>query len=251
MIELSYFENIANVYCVTALILSIGLVIASLEDLKVFNVFSSGGLLSWKTSRLFSRWSCRGLTSKVADFLFKDNVFKSLLYLKCFFSLVLLVLSLMGIVYFWLFFILFILHSLIFLRTPYSLDGGYQMSIVVLLSLVIGSFFGVYSREAEISLFFVAGQLLLSYFISGLTKLLSPVWRKSYAMNVIFSTKVYGHPYIYRLVSRSKLFAYISSWAVILFEALFFFVCFLVLLSECYFYSWVLFFILAMRSLWD
>jgi hypothetical protein len=96
------------------------------------------------------------------------------------------------------------------------------MNLIVLLGLALGSLFGLHSKLAQVGLFFIGAQLVTCYLISGVSKLLSPVWRKSYAMNAVFSTKTYGHPLIYDLIRQRPWIAHCASWSVMLFESLFF-----------------------------
>jgi hypothetical protein len=220
------FTNIYFTYQVTLCILSISLFIAALEDLKNWQIFKSTGMLSWKVSRLSFSWSPKDLRLKLCNLLLHDNVFKCSVYLRVFASLLLLVLSILNIISPTLICTLFFLNLLINFRSPYGLDGSYQMSLVVLFALCIGTLFGIGSQISIVCLLFIAGELLSSYFIAGFSKLISPVWRKSAALHGIFSTRNFGHRFFYQLISQSEYLTILLSWSVFLFEMLFFTVLF-------------------------
>ena len=214
--------DIHTTYRAILLILSIGLSIAALEDLKAWSVFHSKGLLSWKVSRLSSKWLAKGPLSKVLDILLDDKGFKTTIFLRIGGSGLLFLLALINLIFPFLLGALLFLNVLIAIRSPYSLDGAYQMNLILLFALSIGAAFGIESQVSILCLWFVVAELIVAYFISGITKLFSPIWRKPYALNVIFSTRTYGHGGFYQLIQKSDVVAIVASWSVFLFEALFF-----------------------------
>ena len=218
--------DIHTTYRAILLILSIGLVISGVEDLKTWSVFYSKGLLSWKVSKLSYKWLAKGPLSNLLDFLLNDRVFKDTIFLRIIAPGLLFLLTILNIISPSLLCMLFFLNILIALRSPYSLDGAYQMYLILLAALSIGTTFGINSQVAVLSLWFIVAELVVAYFISGITKLFSPIWRKPYALNVIFSTRTYGHNGFYRLIQKSNAITIIASWSVFLFETLFFTVLF-------------------------
>lgn len=220
------FKSIAFTYQATLCILSVGLFIAALEDLKNWQMFKSTGLLSWRVSRLSFKWPAKDLRLKLCNSLLHDNAFKCSIYLRALASLLLLIFSILNIVSSILICVLFSLNLLMNFRSPYGLDGSYQMNLVVLFALSLGSVFGIDSQISITCLLFIAAELISSYFIAGFSKLISPVWRKSSALHGIFSTRNFGHSFFYRLISWSELLTTILSWYIFLFEMLFFTVLF-------------------------
>ncbi|HEV3269076.1 MAG TPA: hypothetical protein VGZ69_00270 [Candidatus Rhabdochlamydia sp.] len=220
------FKSIAFTYQATLCILSIGLFIAALEDLKSWSIFKPEGLLSWKVAKLSFKWRAKDLRQRLFNFLLQDRVFKCSIYLRIFACFLLFIFSLLNIISPTLICSIFFLNLLMNFRSPYGLDGSYQMTLVILFALSIGSLFGVHSPLSTICLLFIAGELLASYFIAGFHKLISPMWRKSSALHGIFSTRSYGHGFFFQLISRIQLLATFLSWFVFLFEMLFFTVLF-------------------------
>lgn len=220
------FKSLAFTYQAILCILSIGLFITALEDITNWKMFKSTGLLSWKVSKLSYNWSAKDLRLKLCNYLLHDNAFKCSIYLKIFASFLLFVFSILNIISPTLICVLFFLHLLIHFRSPYGLDGSYQMHLVILFALSIGSLFGVYSQTSIVCVLFIAGELLCSYFVAGFNKLISPVWRKSSALQGIFSTRNFGHGLFYRFISQYEVLTTILSWYIFLFETLFFTVLF-------------------------
>lgn len=220
----SPFTHIDIVYSRCLLILSIGLIINALEDIKTWNIFKSSGLLSWEISKFGFGRSSKDLFVRVLDFFLNDTFFKCSIYLRILLSCLLLIFCYFNIISSLLLITLFFLNSLVCLRSNYSLDGAYQMSLVILFSLSIGSLFGVRSQASQICLWFITCQLALSYIIAGITKICSPVWRNQHAIRMIFSTKVYGNNFIYALVNKSKISSFLITWSVLIFETSYFIV---------------------------
>lgn len=217
------FGDLGFVYFVTVAILSGGLIISSLEELSSFAVYSSSGLLSWKVSRYRSSFFLQGASAKIIDFIFADVQFHAILYVRLMLSVLLLITAFLQIVSPVLVILLFGLLLLNLLRSPFGLDGAYQMNIVVLFALSIAAVSGINSPIAKVCVWFIAGELILSYFIAGLAKVISPIWRRSHALPAIFSTKVYGHAGIFELVLRYKIISILLCWPMLAFELLFVF----------------------------
>lgn len=209
-------------YRLTISILSIGILIASLENLKVWPVFQSKGILSWNVSKLGIKWFVSSRFSKLLDFLMQEKMFKWFIYIRVFSSILTFVFSILNIISPIPILFLFFSTMLVSLRSSYGLNGANQMHLVILLALLIGSFSGVGSHISLLCLWFIVGELLLSYFISGITKFGSPMWRKSLAIKAIFSTRCFGHAFLYRLFSTQEVLTVGLSWFVFCFEILFF-----------------------------
>lgn len=221
------FKDITFTYQVTLCILSIGLFITSLEDLKNWAVFQSNGILSWRVSRLGFKYTTKSSSARLLNFFLNDKAFKYSIYLRIIGSILLFIFSAFNMVFSLLIIALFFFEILIALRSPYGLDGAYQMNLVILFALSIGSLSGIGSEISIMSLCFIAGELISSYFIAGITKLFSPMWRNSFALNAIFSTRAYGHSLFFQLIFQRNTLTLLLSWMIFLFELSFFLVVFL------------------------
>jgi hypothetical protein len=102
-------------------------------------------------------------------------------------------------------------------------DGADQMGQVV----SIGAFLiaaGIALNQLALSFagtLFIAGQLVISYFFAGFSKLLSAEWRLGRALVGVMGTHSYGHTLGARVASRSVVFSICFCWLVILSETLF------------------------------
>lgn len=221
------FGDVIFTYKVTVLLLSVSLLVMALEDLQTWKVYSNSGILSWNIGKLGARWSLKGSFAKLMNWLLKDNIFKTTVYFRLIGAGLMLVFVIFNFISPALIIFLFFLHILISIRSPYGLDGAYQMQLVILFGLSIGCLFLEHSRVCETCLLFICGQLLIAYFISGFTKLLSPVWRTSLALNSIFGTKTFGHPFLFKLIMHRARLTLILSWTVFIAEMGIFIVVFL------------------------
>lgn len=212
------FTDIFFVYQSTLMCVSIGLGIGALEDLAVWPIYSPRGLLSWKVSQYTFPFKGGGFVYKILAFLLQDHIFKSIAIVRLLAAGALLVLSALNILSASLVLMLLILNGMTILRSPYGLDGAYQMYLVVLLGLSVGIASGINTNIGKISCMFITGELILSYFIAGVTKMVSPIWRRSHALIAIFGTKSYGHPVIYKFVTFSTVLTTALSWGVMIFE---------------------------------
>jgi hypothetical protein len=216
------FKDIAFTFRLTVSILSIGMFITALEDIRSWPVFQSNGILSWRVSKLGTPWFVKSIFSKPLDFLMQDEVYKGFIYVRILFSFLIFILSIFNIMSPVLVSLLFIASLLVSLRSSYGLNGAYQMHIIILLTLSIGISCGIGSPVSSLCLWFIGAQLLLAYFISGITKLASPMWRKSLALKAIFSTRCFGHSLLYKLFSKREVITIIISWSIFCFEISFF-----------------------------
>ncbi|MFE9370407.1 hypothetical protein ACFYM2_11610 [Streptomyces sp. NPDC006711] len=104
-------------------------------------------------------------------------------------------------------------------RNDYGTDGADQMAALCLLTaaatLVVGGTVG------RLFLGFLAAQLLLSYLIAGVAKLVSRTWRDGSCLAQILSTDAYGSPGIAAILRARPLVAALLGWGVMVLEVTF------------------------------
>jgi len=89
-----------------------------------------------------------------------------------------------------LFLLLSLFSYLLFnIRNGFGFEGSDQMIIINLLCLVTIKFFPV---TTNLMCQFLAIQLILAYFIAGISKILSKHWRNGQAIKMVLSTKSFG-----------------------------------------------------------
>ena len=105
-----------------------------------------------------------------------------------------------------------------FNQTGLGHDGSDHMLLVVTPALSVAYAFRLKGPEAWIALSFIVAQSALAYATSGISKLISPVWRSGRSLPLIFNTAGYGSSHVSALLARVPAFAIIGSWTVIVFE---------------------------------
>jgi len=214
--------SIQPVYLLILALLSVGLLISSLEYIVKINVFAPDGLLSWNVMQL--RWGYRlrqGWLGAVLQRLFAKSGLTALFSLR----VVCLVLALAvpagsGVQWF---FLGLVTGSLLLTTviTFYGSDGSDQMATIILIT-----FFLCWTPFAtpgllQMGIWFIALQACLSYCIAGVAKLISAEWRGGTAVYDIFSTKSYGARWASDALKNRPWLQMLLCWSVILAETLF------------------------------
>ena len=97
-----------------------------------------------------------------------------------------------------------VIRLLLGMRLIYGSDASDQMHTIVWSGLLV--FLASPSDSIkDLALAFIAAQLLLSYVTSGITKVLSPVWRSGEAVGLIVRTESYGNRHACKLIERFHL----------------------------------------------
>lgn len=115
-----------------------------------------------------------------------------------------------------LLFSLAILHRF---QGPYN-GGSDRMSLLILFCLCLVHFLPT-QRWQEIAFGYLALQLVLSYFISGLVKIKNQDWRSGRALCDVFQFSVYPVSEHLRKWSKLPWLLWVMSWSVMLFELFF------------------------------
>ena len=115
---------------------------------------------------------------------------------------------------------------LMFVRSPYSMDGADQMTVLTFATLSLVHASGhPWVREA--GLWFIAIQGALSYSIAGWAKASARDWRNGRYLAQIMATRIYGAPALARFLGDHPRLAALAAWSVILWESTFILVFFL------------------------
>lgn len=193
---------------VIEILFSIAFLIQTLEYISMRSHLSESGILSWKNLN----GEYRGWTLKLLNFLFQSKMFLILLVLR-------LVVSMTLILHgdFLLCIIAFASHILVLLRFKGNFNGGSDFMIT---QVLVGLFFfyALPGSLSEFGLWYIAVQLLNSYFIAGVIKIKNPDWRSGQAvMGFLQNTTYCLKPNIEFLVNRPNLVLF-CSWAVMAWE---------------------------------
>lgn len=213
--------DIKLAYSLCISLASVGVLIASLELLTLRSEFRNGGLFDWGVLKTASRFALivdRGKYSRpISHSAFVPAVaggraFAALMLMFFYKSSSISTACVMAVV---------AASIALYWRSPLGLDGSDQMSTIVLVAVGIHKMFRYDVQVAEASLWFIAVQGCLAYFVAGVAKLVSPVWRNGEAVRRIFSTRTYGSQTAADLVGDRRSVCVTLSWLVIAFECSF------------------------------
>jgi hypothetical protein len=117
--------------------------------------------------------------------------------------------------------VLVITTTLIRRRRIIGGDGAEQMSDIVLITAVLALLPVPSDARITLAVVFIAAQAVLSYFTSGVAKLVSPMWRSGAALPAILGTYNHGLAWVSRMMETRPKIGLVLGWAVILFEVSF------------------------------
>jgi hypothetical protein len=219
--------SLSDAVRLTSAIVGIAVMLSSAELLVERRRLENNDLLGWDVGRYYTRFTIGGWLGPLTDILFAARGFKVLTFLRFLTGLAMLSQSVVSEVSAWILAAGFILTFLMAVRSPFGLDGAFQMNLVTLAGLWVHAVSPAGSIAAAAGLWFITVQLGLSYAIAGVSKLPSKIWRNGVAITGILGTSIYGHQGLHRIVSKARLLAFVASWAVMTFELSFLPLCLL------------------------
>lgn len=102
---------------------------------------------------------------------------------------------------------------------PYN--GGADKMGLLILTCLTSARLAPTMAWAELSLGYLAVQLILSYFVSGQIKIVNAEWRSGRALADVFAYSAYPVSEDLRVISKRPYFTWAASWAVMVFEVIF------------------------------
>jgi len=203
------------------LIASIGLLISLAEDIKYREVFSRHGILAWEIGQTRFTHRLAGLSTELLDPLLREGryiwVQRMAFGIAALSPATLLVPDLLP----WFAVMLLASIALQTMRNLLGTDGADQMNIVVLTAVALGSSLPSGGLGQRACCWFVAVQLMLSYFIAGVAKIRSESWRSGVAIRGILGTESYGNASLDRLIAWHPIIPRLLCWGVMAFELAF------------------------------
>jgi hypothetical protein len=211
--ELRQTEQITRIFA------CIGVAISSAEFLYNKALLSRCGLLDWKIFSLRYSVKKSHWLWMLIDFIFIPEQTMWMLRLRLLAAVALMLIPLPASLRSALSLFILLLSILLLFRNNFGSDGADQMTLILFAALCMANAGG--NNAKSVSFAFVAAQCILSYFIAGIAKLASPVWRSGEAVPRILSTETYGLGEVGHRIGASKRIALFLSWGVISFECLF------------------------------
>lgn len=205
----------------TEIIVSLGIILGSLESLWAPKVLEEGGLLGWRVNKSRFPRLTRSRVGKVVDLVFTSpgiHVLTSMQLAAA--TLVALPgtdrkLKAAATAF------LTVANGSQSMRSHLGKDGADQANFIVLAALTASRFFPHDAAARKACTAFIAGQSVVSYFAAGAAKAFGPYWRDGSAMQGIFRTRTYGTKWVAELLAKYPLLAKVSGWGVWIGEMLF------------------------------
>ena len=216
-------SNIVVCQKLTMVLVSIGTVILTLEDLTKYKTFKDTELLSWEVSSLSYPWMTNRVLNWILHYFCAYSRYKYLMIAKLVSALLIISLAFIAhnIILSVLLFIATVSSLSLNIRNPFGTDGSHQMSIIVYSCLFLSSIAEEQSLGQQLCFWFIAIQSVLSYFVAGVYKLISTSWQNGKALVGIFSTDIYGNQWVYDLLRNRPHWSKACSWMIIAYECMF------------------------------
>lgn len=218
--------NLETILILTCKVITVPLIISSAEYLYYPRHIKADGLMSWEVAKSRSSWFCNNTTGNVFNTVLPYSAFKWLLICRLMIALITLLIPFDRQTFTLLFILLGCCEFFMVVRTPYGQDGSDQLSWITIITLCVA--LSVPSKNVLlISLGFLAFQVSVSYVTAGLAKAISKGWQNGDHLRSIANLRIYGNPFLARLLEKNNRLSIALSWSVILWESLFFLVFFL------------------------
>ena len=112
-------------------------------------------------------------------------------------------------------------NAYLHVRRQIGSSGAEQLTLIVLVTFGLVMAAGGGSGARQLGDSFIAAQIVLAYFASGVSKLASPVWRRGEAMRGVLSTEGYGVPRLARILVAHPRLDEVMCWSVMAWEVAF------------------------------
>lgn len=193
--------------------------LSSSESLVRLRWYREGGLMDWQVARLAQPWLTCGRLAQVLERAFDDRGLRGLLVTRIIAATALVAVP-AGAVAGALAAFLLVTTCALAVRCSWGHDGADQMMVVIFGPVALAGLTGG-PGAASLALWFIAGQLVLAYFVAGVAKLSARGWRDGSALPAVFTTRIYGHAAAARWLRRHPRLALAGAWGVIAFECLY------------------------------
>lgn len=208
-------------YTLIIILASTGVLIASVELLVLRVEFEDGGLFSWNVLRTISSITCKVGSGRSKHLISHPLLVPAIAGVRALAALVLIFFSNNSVLSTVCVFAVVATTISLYLRSPLGLDGSDQMLLITFVAIAAYKLFPEDVHVSHASLWFIAIQGCLSYFVAGIAKAISPLWRSGEAVRRILSTRTYGSSWVAQLLGRRSGVCVALSWLVIGFECTF------------------------------
>jgi hypothetical protein len=216
----SYVYDINLIVDLIQTIASIAVILDSIEIIIERHQYSSRGVFNFEVLGTYKKWMLSKKVKPILDTLFKYPNFIFLVSIQLVSAI--LILSHLFVNFSILFVtVILVIHLLSHVRNHYGMNGSDQLQVIIFISLFVYYIFPFDPIVQKFSIFFLCFQSLLSYFMAGLAKLVSPMWRNGIAIAGIMNTEIFGNKIFAQILIKNSLVSKIICWWVIIFECIF------------------------------
>lgn len=215
-----YFERPLFVIRLIQILLSLVLMLQTIEHFQLMPDMASGKKYDWKNFRgdflAMPRWLVRTF-----DFLYQDSSFKAVLtlrFLVCALSLLPGILGLLPL----LAGAQLILSLVIMWRWRGAFNGGSDfMALVLLMAIFVSMLFFGNTFVAKAAIWYISVQVCLSYVMAGAVKLARTDWLSGQALKGFLKTSIYANPLGLNTTAVPHFVFRLATWGFLFFEILF------------------------------
>jgi hypothetical protein len=200
-------------YALTVQLVSVGIVVGSIEAIATRHAMRDASLLSWPIGQLRSPLLVKPPLGPICHRLLGYPAIVGVHAAQ----LLLAVLVILDARRAPALVALAALHLVVLARSGFGGDGADQMTSIIVVPCAAAICLGDRGRAAALT--FIAAQLVLSYVTAGVSKLRGREWRDGTGIAGILATDTYGHAVIGRWVANHRTVGPLLSWTVILWES--------------------------------
>lgn len=199
----------------TERLIALAVILQALEMLSMRKIFTPDGIWNWETLKKDYE-GAKPFVKKILEGVFKDSNFVLVPATQLLAGILMLVFP-----SFLMVLILFVSTLLISMRFRGAFNGGSDsMTLIILGALGFARLFGSFPIMQKAALYFIAVQIVLSYFLSGLWKVKQAQWRSGTALPEILRSPYYGVPDFIQKTANSGVWK-LAAFFILAFELAF------------------------------
>ncbi|MGZ8941194.1 MAG: hypothetical protein ACXW00_00300 [Methylobacter sp.] len=179
--------------------------------------FGASSLFAWQICRSRPGALFQGPLGRALDVLFSTNVFALFMLNRLVASGLLLVMEerclLAGLLFY-----LAATTTLLNARHAHGHDGADQMLLILTVGTLAYAVFPVTSPWRMAGLLFIGTQSILSYVVSGSSKMTSSIWRSGRGLPGVLSTAIYGKPAVGAMLQSCPRLCFAMAWGLMIWQ---------------------------------
>lgn len=219
---MNIYLDLETTYRLVALLAACGIAVTTTEFLVNWREYREDGMYSWSIARERRVLIAHPRLSRTVELFLDVPGFWCVLALRLIAALtVVAAVAIFGTLPPAAVVLLLVTTLAVAFRHSYGMDGSDQMSSILVIALTLYCLSPTNRIVALAAIWFVALQSCLSYFASGVAKVVSQKWRSGTAVFEVLNTASYGRRDVARLLGDAPRIARLLNWSVVVFECAF------------------------------